>query len=132
MRVVGFASNHHKSLQDLLQKRESVELRNCQIKKSTRDSETLEIHVKGGTKISPSTKQFSIPPTEFQTAEATEIKLDQINDITGPDYHYCDSTGWATVQLWQENIGLLVEGCSYNLKIFALWSMRMSSTLPWK
>ena len=29
-----------------------------------------------------------------------------------------DATGWAVVQLWEENIGLLVEGRSYKLKHF--------------
>ena len=49
MRFVGFASNHQKMLEDFLKKKQPIEVRNCQIKKSTRDSDKLELLVKGAT-----------------------------------------------------------------------------------
>lgn len=100
--------------------------------------------MKGSTKISPSTKQFTVPPVQFQTTQATEITLNQVSNMEPltiitvdikvtscgkpitlgtrqkQDVMVSDSTGWAIVQLWQENIGLLVEGCSYSLNNFRI------------
>ena len=59
MRFVGFASNHQKMLEDFLKKKQPIEVRNCQIKKSTCDSDKLELLVKGATKILPSPKNLT-------------------------------------------------------------------------
>ena len=144
MRFVGFASTHQKILKEFLQKRKSVELQNCQIKKSNRDSDKLEVLVKGATKIHPSTKTFDVSAVEFNNTEATRITLDQVEQkraytITNIDVKVIscgepltlgtrqkqevkvsDGTGSAVVQLWEENIGLLEEGRSYQLTNFRI------------
>lgn len=144
LRFVGFASSHQKMLKEFLEKRESVEIRNCQIKRSNRDSDKLELLVKGATKIHPSPKKFDVAEIEFHSTEATKITLDQVNDtqvhtiidvdvkvlscgepITlgtrqKQDIKVGDATGSALVQLWEQNIGLLVEQQSYQLKQFRI------------
>ena len=57
LRFVGFASNDQKMLEEFLEGRKSVEIRNCQTKKSNRDSNKLKVLVKGATKIFPSQKK---------------------------------------------------------------------------
>ena len=76
--LVGFASTHQKLLQDFLDKREAVKIRNCQIKKSSRDSDKLEVMVKGVTKIFPLPKKFEVSELEFHCTEATQITLSQV------------------------------------------------------
>lgn len=144
LRLIGFATSHHRNLNDLLENKQSIEFRNCQIKKSNRDSDTLEVMVKGATKISVSPKRFTIPPAEFRGTESIEITLNQV-DETEPltiitvnakviscgkpitlgtrqkqDIIISDSTAYCTLQLWEDNIGKLVEGCSYQLKNFRI------------
>ena len=92
LRFVGFASNH----QEFLEKRKSVEIRNCQIKKSKRDSDKLELLVKGATKIYPSTKKFDVSAVEFQNTEATEITLNQVDE----NHHQCRCESG---ELWRIN-----------------------------
>ena len=98
--------------------------------------------VKGATKIHPSPKKFDMSEVEFQNTEATQITLSQVDEIqvfTIIDVHVkvvscgepvtlgthqkqeikvSDGTGYGLVQLWEQNIGLLDEGQSYELKRF--------------
>ena len=138
LRFVGFASNQQKMLEEFLEGRKSVQIRNCQIKKSNRDSDKL----KGATKICPSEKKFDVSKMEFQQTEAVEITLNKV-DETEPftmisvdvnvincgepitlgtrqkqEVTVSDATGLATVQLWENNIGMVEEGKSYKGKIF--------------
>ena len=142
LRFVGFASNQQKMLEEFLEGRKSVQIRNCQIKKSNRDSDKLEVLVKGATKICPSEKKFDVSKMEFQQTEAVEITLNKV-DETEPftmlsvdvnvincgepitlgtrqkqEVTVSDATGLATVQLWENNIGMVEEGKSYKLKNF--------------
>ena len=73
LHFVGFASSHQKIPQEFLEKRESVEIRNCQIKKSNRDSDKLEVLVKGATKVHPLPKKFDVLAMELQNTEVTPI-----------------------------------------------------------
>lgn len=98
--------------------------------------------VKGVTKICPSEKPFDVSKMEFQQTEAVEITLNQL-DETEPftmitvdvkvincgepitlgtrqkqEVTISDATRSATVQLWENNIGMLDEGKSYKLKNF--------------
>lgn len=133
MRLVGFATLHQRALQDFLESQNAVEIRNCQIKKSNRDSEKMEIVMKGATKICPSSKEFDISAIEFANNEATEITLDKLKEIEPltiintnvhvvscreavtlgtrqrQELKVCDGTGWCLMQLWEENIGLFKE-----------------------
>ena len=95
--------------------------------------------VKGATKICPSEKKFDVSKMEFQQTEAVEITLNKV-DETEPftmisvdvnvincgepitrqkqEVTVSDATGLATVQLWENNIGMVEEGKSYKLKNF--------------
>ena len=53
-----FSTSQQKQLNEMKDKNQSVELQNCQIKKSIRDSDKLEVLLKGATKILPSSKEF--------------------------------------------------------------------------
>ena len=68
MRFVGFASNHQKMLKEFIEGRKSVEICNCQVKKSNRDSDKPEALVKGATMMFPSAQKL-------QQIEAVEITL---------------------------------------------------------
>ena len=81
LRFIGFASNHQKILEEFVDDRKCVEIRNCQIKKSNRNSEKLEVLVKGGTKIYPSAKKLDVSKMEFQQTEAIEISLQQVDEM---------------------------------------------------
>ena len=142
LRFVGFASNHQKMLEEFLEGRKSVEIRNCQIKKSNRDSDKLEVLVKGATKICPSEKKFDVSKMEFQQNESVEIMLEKVDEIEPftrininvnvikcgepitlgtrqkQEVTVSDATGLGTVQLWENNIGILEEGQSYRLMNF--------------
>ena len=144
LRFVGFASTHQKLLRDFLDKREAVEIRNCQIKKSNRDSDKLEVMVKGATKIYPSPKKFDVSELEFQSTEATQITLSQVDETEAfkiidvcvkvvscsepvtlgtrqkQEVQVSDATGCGVVQLWEQNIGLLSQGRSYKLQHFRI------------
>ena len=67
-------------LEEFLEGRKSVQIRNCQIKKSNRDSDKLEVLVKGATKICPSEKKFYVSKMEFQQTEAVEITLNKVDE----------------------------------------------------
>ena len=89
---------------EFLEKRESIEIRNCQIKKSNRDSDKLGLLVKEGTKIYPSTKKFDVSEVEFHNTEVTEITLKQVAEIEFSLYnHHCTCESgelWRTNYFW--------------------------------
>lgn len=66
MRFVGFAPNHQKFFQEFMQQRKPIKICNCQIKKSSRDSEKMEPIVKGATKLSPSWKSTMFHQSNFR------------------------------------------------------------------
>ena len=142
VRFVGFATNHQKTMQDFLDNKKSIELHNCQIKRSNRDSDKMEIVLKGATKINTSPKKFDVSTIEFQNSDAINITLDKVDETEvltiinvevkvynceepvtlgtrqKQEVLLCDASGWATLQLWEENIGSLENGKSYKLKHF--------------
>ena len=81
MHFVGFASNHQKMLEEFFEGRKSVEICNCQIKKSNRDSNKLEVLVKGATKILPSQKKFDVSKMEFQQSEAQRWNFSRVRTL---------------------------------------------------
>lgn len=144
LRFVGFDSSQREIFQGHLKKKNSIEIRRCQIKKSKLDMDKLEILVKQASIICPSTKTFDVSAVEFENTGAIDITLNQVDQTKTrttinvdvkvvscgepitlgtkqkQDVHICDNTGWAILQLWEENIGLLMEGCSYHLKHFRI------------
>ena len=139
---VGFAPSQQMLLKEFRETKKPIEMDNCQVKKSTRDSEKMEVLLKGATKINPSKETFDVSDMEFQDLQGTKITLSELNDIEPltrisvivkavsseepitlgtrqkQEIKVCDSTGLATVQLWEENIGILQQGRSYQLDGF--------------
>ena len=58
LRFVGFSTSQQKQLGELKEKKQSVEIQNCQIKKYIWDSDNLEVLLKGTTKIITSPNKF--------------------------------------------------------------------------
>ena len=129
LRFIGFSTTQQKQLNEMKEKKQSVELQNCQIKKYIRDSDKLEVFLKGATKILPSTKQFDVSPLEYDQDKPKEIMLSAIDDLPThtivtakvkvancstpvnrgrkkkQDVTITDKSGTSVVQLWKENIG---------------------------
>ena len=143
LRFVGFSTSQQKQLSELKEKKQSVEIQNCQIKKSIRDSDKLEVLLKGTTKIVTSPKKFDVSPLEYDQDKPKEIIiLSAIKDIPThtiitakvkvancstpvsrgtkqkQNVTIADQSGTSIVQLWEENIGKLEEQKSYILKAF--------------
>lgn len=74
LRFIGFASNHQKMPEECLKGRKSVEICNCQSKKSNRDSDKLEVLVKGATKICPSEKNLTFQIWNFSRPKLLKLR----------------------------------------------------------
>ena len=142
LRLVGFSTSQQKQLDELKDKKQSVEIQNCQIKKSIRDSDKFEILLKGATKILPSPKKFDVSPLEYDQDRPKEVLLSAVNDLpihtlvtvkvkvancsapvsrgtkTKQSVTIADKSGTFVVQLWEEHVGELEEQRSYILKTF--------------
>lgn len=142
MRIVGFNADHQKVMKEFMNKKEPVQLTDCQIKPARRGSD-MEIMFKGTTKLHPSPKKFDISTFHFGGDGPAEINLAQLqsfNDYdrvtvnikvltaTNPtevstgkkkqEVTVADSSGVCIVTLWEENIGKLDQNQSYTLKSF--------------
>ena len=97
--------------------------------------------VKGATKIYPSPQKFDVSELEFQSTEATQITLSQVDETQAftiidvfvkvmscsepvtlgthqkQKVQVSDASGCGIVWLW-ENIGLLSQGRNYKLQHF--------------
>ena len=144
LRFVGFVDKQQKQLKEFLQTRRSVEMRNIQVKASLRDTTKKEILVKGATKICASSQEFDTTGIEFQAAETIIITLKEVSEIEPltivsilvkiarceepitlgtkqkQDILVCDSTRQGVVQLWEQSIGMLKAGRSYQLTNFRI------------
>ena len=142
LRFFGFAPNQQQVLKIFRINRTSLEMCNCQVKKSTRDSAQVEILVKGATKMKQSNKVYDMSAISFQEEQAIEITLSELNEIEPltiitlsakvinteepvtlgtkrkQAVQIADQTGTATINLWEENIGILSCGKSYHLVNF--------------
>ena len=81
LHFVGFSTSQQKQLNELKDQSQSVELQNCQIKKSIRDSDKLEVLLKGATKILPSSKEFDVSPLEYDDNKPKEIMLCEVDKL---------------------------------------------------
>lgn len=142
LRFVGFVPRQQEQLKEYQRSRRSVEMRNIQVKPSLRDTSKKEILVKGTSKISPSTQEFDTTGLDFHANEGIRIFLSDVNGIEPltivtvlvkvfrcekpitlgtkqkQDILVSDTTDQGVVQLWEENIGMLQEGRSYQLTNF--------------
>lgn len=137
IRLVGFGRSKHEELQSYCESNIPVTLTDCLIQKNKYKS-CLEIILRSHTKIEPSTSEFNV--TDLETAGSSTILLNQMHEFsdyqrvtmnvkvmkvhepsklsggkTKQDIIVADSTGKATVTLWEDNIGRLQENISYKL-----------------
>ena len=137
MRIFGFNNDAHQKMATHYQEKNPIVLDNCQIQKS-KFGESMEVFVDVTTNITESPKQFTsvdisagtniitlnqLPVlTKFQTVtvsvkvlkakERTEVKCGLwMQDVT-----VSDPSGTARLTLWQNDIGILDEGKSYQLQ----------------
>ena len=135
MRVFGFDSTVHRRLAEV--KEESIEISQCEIKKSRR-GESLEVLMKKNMEISKSPVKIHIPRTArqeelvhkiedlgkmtcFQQVNviAKALKVDDPEEVGNgkkkQDVLVGDASGMIRVALWEEEIGMMEEGQSYEL-----------------
>ena len=142
IRIVGFNADHQKFMKDFMNKREPVQLTDCQIKPARRGND-MEIMFKGTTKLQPPPKKFDISTFYFSDegpAEISVAQLESFNDYdrvtvnikvmttinptevsggkTKQEVTVADSSGVCIVTLWEQNIGKLEKNQSYTLKSF--------------
>ena len=142
MRIVGFNTDHQKIMREFMDKREPVQLTDCQVKPARRGTD-MEIMFKGTTKLKPSPKKFDISTFHFGDEGPAEINLAQLHsfkdydritvnikvlsstdsiDVSGgrkkQEVKVADKSEVCMVTLWAENIGKLDDNQSYTLKSF--------------
>ena len=66
LRFVGFLAVHKRQLDDFFESKKSVFMNYCQIKRSIRDSDKLEVIVKGCSKICKSEKKFDVSEVHYK------------------------------------------------------------------
>ena len=125
-RMVGFELSQRQELSDFMDKKVPIRLDDCEIKRAKRGSK-LEIVLKGSTTITQSPKKFKVDCTEFDEKIPVNLKdladfnvydrvttLVKVHTVFDPvnagkfkkqDVLVVDSTGTATVTLWENNIG---------------------------
>ena len=137
IRLVGFDKTKRQELQSFCESNIPVTLTDCLIQKNKFKS-CLEVVLKSHTKIEPSTSEFNV--TDLRTVGSSTILLNQMHEFsdyqrvtvrvkvvkvhephklnigkTKQDIVVADSTGKATVTLWEGDVGQLQENKSYKL-----------------
>ena len=153
MRVVGFQGSQRKRLVTFEEKGESVSLQNCQIKQA-RFGEDLEIMLKSSSRVEASPKKFALADvasivspqislSELSTratfdkvcVQAKVIRVDKEATVSGEkskqDVIIADSGSAAKLTLWEQNIGCLQEGTSYNLSNLVVCTYQKCKYLSW-
>ena len=153
MRVVGFQSTQRKRLANFEESAESVCLQNCQVKQS-RLSEDLEIVLKSSSRVEASPKKFALADVasivspkivlKELSARSTFDKVSVIakvvrvdKQVTVPggkgkqDVIIADASCAAKLTLWEQDIGCLKQGTSYDLCNFVVGSYQQCKYLSW-
>ena len=151
--LVGFNSKQQSTMTDLMQKREPVQLSDCQIKPARRGHD-MEVMLKNTTIIHESPKKMSVSSIEFEDNTPATILLDQLQHkslyelvtvnvkvvrvmepqlvSTGKrkqDIIISNASSTATVTLWEEHINSLESNCCYSLKGFVIREYNCSKYL---
>ena len=136
MRFVGFDSKVRRRIVEYEGKDTAVTLSKCEIKRGRHDGDGLEVHVKNATEVVKSEKKFDVSKERTQKDEVTDIRsveglvlyqrvtvegkvveLEQMKEVSGgkkkQDLVVADSTGSIRLTIWEEVIGLVVEGKCY-------------------
>ena len=149
-KVVGFREAQQIKMKELMDKRVTICLDDCQVKKSQRGSD-MEILLKRMTSISPSPKKFKVdlsPEEEMISLEeikrkdeyekvSVKIKVLEVKEpITVSsgkkvqDVVVGDENSTSRCTLWENDIGELTKGKSYHLKRFTVKEYESNNYLP--
>jgi hypothetical protein len=135
IRVIGFKTAQHDILQSYYEKQLPVTLQGCKVQFNQSNNQ-LEVAIKDYTKITTSTSTFDV--ANMMTLGAQEIELKQLPSVsefnrvicralvtkqsepqkvgggkTKQDVTIKDATGSATLTLWENDVGSLKVGDSY-------------------
>ena len=150
VRMVGFQKEQLRKLTMFCEGKKSVNLRNCQVKKS-KYGEKMELVLKGNTEVLESDEKFAldedssrndvitlaqVKDAEIFDSVTVKCKVTLVKDVievsTGKrkqDVKVGDKTGVGLVTLWEESVGLLEEDKSYILKNFSVREFGFSKYL---
>jgi len=140
-------------MNDFLERKEAVELKNCQIQQA-RKGHSMEVLLKNTTEITGSPKKIHVSSLEFEDSTAATISVQTLEGksvfesvsvnkkvtrkmeskfvATGKkqqDVNLCDSSGTVRVTFWEENIDILEEQASYCLQNFVVYEFGFSKYL---
>ena len=134
VRFCGFNSTVRRRLEESYENGEPVLLDGCEIRKA-RQGDNFEVIVKNGTEILKSQKCFQV------TKDKLVVSLAKVNEL--PEYQriavqakvmhaneimelrngskvqevtIADATGHATLNVWEEHLGKIKEGCCFEMK----------------
>ena len=134
VRFCGFNSTVRRKLEENYEKGEPVLLDGCEIRKA-RQGDSFEVIVKNGTEILKSQKSFQI------TKDKSLVSLEKVKEL--PEYEriavrakvmhaneiielrsggkvqevtIADTTGHVTLNVWEEHLGKIEEGCCFEMK----------------
>lgn len=136
-RIFGFDSKIHQRLADFHQSKEAVALTNCEVKEGKYSSE-LELLVRKSTDVEKSPTK--IDASKLIIRSGSHVALEEISglcnyqsvvvrvkvvnedeavevkkDLVKQDYVVADATGACRMTTWNENVGILEQGMSYEL-----------------
>ena len=133
LRIVGFDTKVQQKLMDFHSWKEPVALLNCEIKQG-KYSSNLELHMRKTTELqkSPAKLDADVQPDlimldelpqldQYQTVSVNvkvlivKIEEEVKRGLMKQDCTVGDTTGTATITLWEDNVGTLAEGESYML-----------------
>lgn len=142
LRVVGFNPGQQKTIKQFMDTKETLQLTDCEVKQARRGN-SMEILLKGNTEIKESPKKFKLSKLDLDDETPSNIKLADLdsrsvydrvsvtvkvlkcsdpvhvsNDKKKQDITIADLSAVSKITLWQENIGKVQTGMSYNLDNF--------------
>ena len=130
VRFCGFDLNVRRRLEESYESGEAVLLDSCEIKKA-RQGDSLEIIVKKGTEILKSQKSFQIirdkpvlslkkvkelPEYQRVAVQAKVMHANEIIELRSGGKVQEVTIADATLNVWEEHLGKLKEGCCYKMK----------------
>ena len=141
IRLVRFDASQLRKLQDYQQKQLPVQLINCEVKPS-RYGKGYDVMLKSASQISESPRKIDVPSLMIETEDnitldtlqqkelfqkvTVSIKVCEvkdpitISDKSMQDVYVADKNFTARVALWEDNIGIMLQGRSYTLKNFVV------------
>ena len=144
IRLIGFNSSQQKTMKQLMENKEAVQLQDCEIKQARR-GDKMEVMLKGSTQVLKSPKKFDVSNLDFKDDGPVSISLAHIDSynifdrvtvnvkilscadpisVSGgkrkQDLKVADNSAACKVVLWEEHIGSLAENASCTLYNFVV------------